>query len=109
MSNAYPSQTTPTLRPGERLVAGKVCVFNSDLLNAYVADQRVDGAPADLSGLSDKEVSELWGAWMSAARRRPHDPRVGAVGCIVCAEKDARDSMSLAFRPSRSPALLAAE
>lgn len=90
------------LRPGERLIAGKVSVFNQDLLNAHIADQHVESAPADLSRWTDDEVSVLWGAWMNAERRRPFDPRVSEVGEIVCAEKDARDSMASAYRPSRA-------
>lgn len=97
---ATSTDTAPTLRPGERLLAGRPYVFNFDLLNAYLADEAVAAAPADLSNLTDEEVSALWGAWMNAARRRLGDARVDEVGRLVCAEKDRRDSLSSAFRPS---------
>jgi len=108
MQLATTNQPRP-LRPGERLVAGRVLVFNQDLLNAFIADEHIESAPSDLSGWTDEEVSELWGAWLNADRRRPFDPRVQEVGEIVCAEKDARDSMSSAYRPSSLPFLMAAE
>lgn len=99
-----PSDTTPTAsicRPGERLIAGKVSVFNSDLLNAHLADLAVEAAPATLSDLSDAEVSKLWGAWMNRQRRMPLDALTVTVGDLVCNERAARPSLSGAYTGAR--------
>jgi hypothetical protein len=50
---------SPFLRPGERLVAGRPYIFDQGLLNDYVACMAKVDAPADLSGLTDEQMTCL--------------------------------------------------
>lgn len=53
------TQPAPTCRPGERLIAGRVTVFNADLLNDHLAREAIAGAPADLSALTGEQLTKL--------------------------------------------------
>jgi hypothetical protein len=48
------------LRPGERLVAGKVYVFDQDALLDWLAIEAKLDAPDDLAPLADDAVTELF-------------------------------------------------
>jgi len=49
----------PGCRPGERIVAGSVYVYDLDALNSYLACEAVLNAPDDLSALTEDEVRSL--------------------------------------------------
>ncbi|MES2724886.1 MAG: hypothetical protein V4656_17175 [Pseudomonadota bacterium] len=86
--------TTPVLRPGERLVAGKPYVFNEDLLNAHLADKALAAIPADLTTVTDDALTGLFYQWLNAdARRRPE---VEAVGRPICDERARRAAIKAA-------------
>jgi hypothetical protein len=94
-TEALLNDNRPTLRPGERLVAGKPYVYDADALGAHIADERIAAAPADLTTLTDSEVSTLWGAWLNADRRRRRE--VEDFGRRICTERHNRP-MSAAER-----------
>lgn len=86
----FDGSTITNLRPGERLLHGAVYVFDHDLLNAHLADEAVALAPADLTALSDADVSALWLSWLNCDRRRRRDEAVRAFGQRICAERASR-------------------
>lgn len=82
------TQTSPTCRPGERLIAGRPSIFNMGLLNAHLADEALSEAPADLSGLSDDDLTGLFYNWLNADARRRAEVR--EIGARICDERAAR-------------------
>jgi hypothetical protein len=93
----HPADLLPGFRPGERMLHGKPYVFNQDLLNAHLADQRVArGLPADLSGLSESELTEAFYAYIDASYRRRHDHDVVQFGRAVCGERARREQKAAA-------------
>ena len=50
------------LRPGERLIRGRVHIFDMDLLNDWMACQAKAVAPSDLTDQTDEQLSYLNGA-----------------------------------------------
>ena len=54
-----PFATEPGSRPGERVTAGRVVTHDLDALGDWLAADAKRTAPADLSGLSDDEVTGL--------------------------------------------------
>lgn len=83
------------------MVAGKPYIFDLTLVAAYEADLLVESAPSNLARFTDEEVSALWGAWMNRQRRLPFDPLTDEVGKLVCAEREARPSLSGAYTGRR--------
>ena len=102
------AHTHPTCRPGERLVAGKVSVFNANLLNLHVAHEVVLAAPADLTRLTYAEVDALANAALKVAAASPSllmslPYRVSvrfadAVAARACDERACRPEYPVAFR-----------
>ena len=83
----------PDCRPGERMLAGKPYVYDADLLLSFKARELVNGAPADLSGLTDAELDAL----NSAGMRRWFDTQHAEAGDFrgrVFAESAARAAAS---------------
>jgi len=67
-------QTFPEgFRPGERMVAGRPYVFNAGLLGLHLANEAVQSAPEDLSGLTYDEVFGLWCSAHKLTSSRPID------------------------------------
>lgn len=93
---AFDAQSTPTLRPGERMLHGAVVVFNADLLARYLADLAYEAAPADLTALSYAELCTLVAAYLNR-RYRVFTPENEAFGSRVCAERASRAEYVSAF------------
>lgn len=86
----------PTLRPGERLSHGAVEVFNSGLLNAFLADRAIEQAPADLTGLSYDDLNALCLAYLNRVRR-VRDAETEAFGSRVCGERASRPEYAAVY------------
>ncbi len=82
------TQTAPKMLPGTRMLAGRPYVFNETLLNAHLADVALEAAPADLSGLSDDDLTGLFYQWLNADARRRGE--VAGIGKRICDERAAR-------------------
>lgn len=93
---AFDAQPAIELRPGERLLHGQIVVFNSDLLNNFLADQRIEDAPADLTALTYAKLETLVSAFLNRSRR-VRDPETMAFGSRVCAERASRAEYRSAF------------
>ena len=91
------TNTATSCRPGERLVAGRVYVFNADLLNAHLADERLsEGLPSDLSTVSDFALHCAFYAYLNVHARRRGDAEVEAFGTVVCNERAQRQQKAAA-------------
>ena len=88
-----PTETAPSIRPGERLIAGKPYVFSQTLLNAHLADEALAAATDDLSGLSDDDLTGLFYQWLNADARRLGEP--SEIGKRICNERARRASAPL--------------
>ena len=80
------------LRPGERLLNGRPYVYDQDALNRYEADLAFETAPADLTRLSDDELTERFYGWLNRHARFPHDPDTAAYGKRICDERTRREA-----------------
>lgn len=100
----------PTPRPGERLLHGRVQVFNADLLKAHLAREAVASAPADLSGLTDDELSHLnlaaLNGWFCDNRNGEAFAAGRAMRDRIAVERSRRgqDTMGRAIQPSKARA-----
>lgn len=68
-----PPEAAQTLRPGERLVAGKPYIFDHAALNLHLAREAIASAPANLSALGDDELRGL----RSSAAKVDYADRLG--------------------------------
>jgi hypothetical protein len=84
-------------RPGERIVAGKVYVFNAELLNDHVAAEAVANAPTDLSGLDERALGTLLYACLRCwALNKGAEGPWTELSLRVQAERRARDQKAAA-------------
>lgn len=91
----HSAETTTTLRPGERLLAGKPYVYDQTLLNEHLAAERLASVPADLSALSFDDLSGL--LYDCGLVRRRHDPAHRELAGRVAAERATRPEYERAF------------
>jgi hypothetical protein len=89
---------TPYLRPGERMLHGRVYVYDQDALNAYRADEAVTefmDTGGDAGRLSDDALTTLFYLCLNRQARLPMDRMVRLAMVRVCGERGRRATVQL--------------
>jgi hypothetical protein len=95
------------LRPGERIVANALDVFDLKAFNAWRSDVECATAPLDLSHLTDDELRGLRMSWLNRDMRLPRDALTIAVGYRIGWEFERRHMDSAGRRSALAQGLAA--